>query len=90
MHASGTRAQTMCKVKSSETNDMALNSRNCWESNFNYETIIPSDTLMVYVFDASILETTSWDPVKANYLVLRRYDLSLQDLKDMSWTITYP
>ena len=51
---------------------------------------IDSDTLMVFVFDAHVLETTPWDTVKANYLVLKRYDLSLQDLENMNWTITYP
>jgi len=46
--------------------------------------------MMVYVFDAHVIETTAWDSVKANYLVLKRYDLSLDDLKRMNWTITYP
>ncbi len=47
--------------------------------------------VMVFVFDAQVLETTPpWDTVKAKYLVLKRYDLSLQDLESMNWTITYP
>jgi len=78
----------MYKVSSGETNSRALWSRNCWETNF--EVYLPSDTLMIYVFDAQVLETTPWDTVKANYLVLKRYDLSLQDLEKMDWTITYP
>ena len=48
------------------------------------------DTLAFYVFDAEVLETTPWDTVKANYMILKRYDLSLQDLESMNWTITYP
>jgi hypothetical protein len=48
------------------------------------------DKIMVFVFDAQVLEKTSWDSVKANYLVLKRYDLSLQALEDVNWTITYP
>ena len=27
--------------------------------------------------------------IKTNNLVLKRYDLKLQDLEDMNWTITY-
>ena len=48
------------------------------------------DTLSVFIFDAQVLETTSWDIVKAQYLVLKRYDLSLDDLNILNWIITYP
>jgi hypothetical protein len=48
------------------------------------------DTLSVFVFDAQVLETTPWDTVKANYLVLKRFDLSLDDLNKLNWIITYP
>jgi hypothetical protein len=51
---------------------------------------LDNKVLMVFIFDAKVLETTPWDTVKAKYLVLKRYDLSLQDLEDMNWTITYP
>jgi len=62
--------------------------RDCIETIFRYS--IPSDTLMVYVFDAGILESTSWDTIRANNLYLKRYDLSLQDLQMRNWTIIYP
>ena len=45
---------------------------------------------MYFIYDACILETTPWDTIKAKYIVLKRYDLSLQDLQQMNWTITYP
>jgi hypothetical protein len=45
---------------------------------------------MVFVFNAGLLETIPWDTIKANYLVMKRYDLSLPDLEEMDWTITYP
>jgi len=59
----------------------------CWESYF-YD--IPSDTLMVFIFDANVLETVPWDTVCANYMILKRYDLSLKDLQNSDWTIVYP
>lgn len=62
--------------------------RDCIEIAF--KDLISSDTLMVYVFDAETLEITPWDTVKANYMVLKRYDLSLEDLKKSDFTITYP
>ena len=76
------------KVLPGETNTRVLWDRDCIELAF--KDLIPSDTMMVYVFDAHVLETTPWDSVKANYMVLKRYDLSLQDLKNMNWTVTYP
>jgi hypothetical protein len=48
------------------------------------------DTLSVFVFDAQVLENTPWDTVKAKYLVLKRYDLSLDDLIKLNWIIIYP
>ncbi|MFN8205896.1 MAG: hypothetical protein U0T82_00610 [Bacteroidales bacterium] len=48
------------------------------------------DTLLVFIFDAPLLDSTPWDTVKANYLVLKRYDLSLDDLNSINWIITYP
>ena len=76
------------KVFPNESNTQALWRRDCIELAF--KDLISSDTLMIYVFDAQVLETTPWDTVKANYLVLKRFDLSLFDIKRMNWTITYP
>jgi hypothetical protein len=49
-----------------------------------------SDTLMMFFYDADMVDTTDWDIVVSDYLVLKRYDLSLEDLQGMNWTITYP
>jgi hypothetical protein len=75
------------KVLSNENNTQALWRRDCIELAF--KDLIPSDTLMIYVFDSEVLENTPWETVKTNYLILKRYDLSLQDLKNTNWTITY-
>lgn len=49
-----------------------------------------SDTAMVYVFDAHVLDTTPWDTIRARNLYIRRYDLSYYDFENNNWTITYP
>ncbi len=46
--------------------------------------------VMLYLIDKDVFDDQPWDSIKANYMVLERYDLSLQDLKQMNWTITYP
>ena len=76
-------------VSANNNNNLALPvSQGCYESN-NFNTI-DSDTMMIYIFDANVIETTSWDTVKAKNLYLKRYDLSLQDLQQSNWTIKYP
>lgn len=73
------------KVSSNTSNNSALWDESCLEYKFD-----TNDTLMIYVFDAEVLESTPWDTVKAKYLVLKRYDLSLEGLNRMNWTIIYP
>jgi hypothetical protein len=71
------------------TNESALKFGNakpqCGEDKFD-----SAPKLYVFVFDNQVLEANSWDDVKANNLYLKRYDLTLQDLKNSNWTITYP
>jgi len=76
------------KVLPNESNTQVLWGRDCIELAF--KDLIPFDTMMIYVFNAKVLEGNTWETVKANYLVLKRYDLSLEDLQRMNWTITYP
>ena len=54
-----------------------------------YEAAV-RETLMVFIFDAYTLEHTPWDTVVENYMVLKRYDLSLDDLNKLQWHVTYP
>ncbi|MDY0202419.1 MAG: hypothetical protein RBR40_15675 [Tenuifilaceae bacterium] len=46
--------------------------------------------LMYFLFDSLVLASVPWDSVRENYLIIKRYDLSLDDLNRMNWTITYP
>jgi len=59
--------------------------RQCIESEFNITT-----KFMCFIWDAQTLETVPWDTILQNYLILKRYDLTLQDLDSLNWTITYP
>jgi hypothetical protein len=59
--------------------------RCCWESKFEFR-----DTLMIFIFDETTLKTVPWDTIRKNYMILKRYDLSLEDLVRMDWRVTYP
>jgi len=60
----------------------------CYEAEFHPIGIF--DTIYVYVFYASVVENTPWEVVARDYLVLKRYDLTLEDLQRLDWKITYP
>jgi hypothetical protein len=59
--------------------------RGSWEGIFDI-----CDTLMIFIFDETTLNTVPWDTVRKNYLILKRYDLSLEDLEKLDWMVTYP
>lgn len=48
-----------------------------------------SDTLMIFIFDADLVDTTSWETVIKEYKILRRYDFGLDNLREINWTVTY-
>jgi hypothetical protein len=50
----------------------------------------PADTLSIYLFHFDTLNTNTWDQIRAGYKVLRRYDLSIQDLQNRNFRINYP
>ena len=71
-----------------------------WVSIIDY---IPSDTLLIFVLDASTMDSIGseliiWDSIYHSmdykqlydWLVNKHFVLSLEDLERMDWTITYP
>jgi len=77
---------TQKDIKCCKENKSALFSRSCIEDKFG--RVI--DTNFVYIFDAAVVENTSWEVIARDYLVLKRYDLTLEDLQRLNWKITYP
>jgi len=51
---------------------------------------LPKDTLSFYFFDANVIENEGWEKVRDEYLVLRRYDLSEDDLRTLDFTVPFP
>lgn len=46
--------------------------------------------LMLFLLDYETVESIKWDTIRKKYIVLKRYDLTKDDLDSMNWTITYP
>ena len=51
---------------------------------------LPKDTLSFYFFDPNVIENEGWEKVRDEYLVLRRYDLSEDDLRTLDFTVPFP
>lgn len=67
--------------------------RYIYDSGIEWDEIyskLPQDTMSVFIFHTDTLTKYTWREVREGYRVLKRYDLSLQDLEQMNWTITYP
>jgi hypothetical protein len=84
---------TLPETKQYVITEIKPDARYIYDSGIEWEEIyskLPKDTMSVYVFHTDTLQNVSWEDIRNNYKVLKRYDLSLDDLKRMNWTITYP
>lgn len=64
-----------------------------YDSSIEWEAIfdeLPRDTLSVFIFHTDTLNKYPWEKVRDEYMILKRYDLGLDDLKRQDYTITYP
>lgn len=64
----------------------SLESKKDW----NEVLVSPKDTLSIFILSKDTVDKYSWDKIRSDYNVLKRYDLSLDDLEKQDWTITYP
>ena len=73
--------------------DIKVSGKYYYYSSAKWEEIysnLPCDTMSVFIFHTDTLNKYGWQEVRDGYKILRRYDLSLKDIKKMKWTIPYP
>ena len=46
--------------------------------------------MSIYLFDAETVDNTPWETIREEYKVLKRYDLSLEDIQFLDYEISYP
>ena len=51
---------------------------------------LPKDTLSIFIFSTDTLNKYSWEEVRRDYKILKRYDLSIQDLELLDYKVYYP
>lgn len=57
---------------------------------FLYSVSSNSGIVEIFLFDSSIVASKPWDSITKNYMVLKRYDLTIDSINKMNTTITYP
>ncbi len=74
-------------VKAHSSNmDALIIHNNRWKNIFNRY----GGTLSFFVLDAEVVEKYSWDSIRDNYVILKRYDYTEADMIANDWTIVYP
>ena len=51
---------------------------------------LPKDTLSVYFFHPDTLAKYPWETIRKDYNILKRYDLSIEDMQLLDYEIVYP
>ena len=58
-----------------------------WQEDFKS---FPKDTLSIFIFSTDTLNKYSWEEVRRDYKILKRYDLSYEDCKLLKFRVPYP
>lgn len=58
-----------------------------WESNVS---CLKDSILIIVVLDTDTLQKYGWERVRKDYNILKRYDLTLEELETKQWKVTYP
>ena len=74
------------KMEPGKRKILLYNPCSTWKNFFEW---LPNDTLSVYIFHSDSLEYYSWDEIRDKYMILKRYDISLDDWKRMDYEIVY-
>ncbi len=50
----------------------------------------PSKKLCIFIFNGDTIDSYPWSKVRSDYKILKRYDVSLQDIENMGDIVEYP
>lgn len=65
-----------------------LGAGSCLETRIGY--INEYGIFMFFLFDSQVLKTMPWDTIVKYRMYLKKYDMTVADLNNSNWTITYP
>lgn len=67
--------------------NFSFTSKKPWEKVFEG---LPSDTLSIFIFHTDTIKNNTWNSIIDEYKVLKRYDLSIEDIQLLDYEIPYP
>lgn len=73
--------------------DVLPNQRNPLGSKIGWRNRIKNiedSTLILFLVDRDTLSTHSFEDIMSEYRITKRYDLTVEELESMDWTISYP
>ncbi len=50
----------------------------------------PEEVYRIFVFASDTIKKYGWEKAKNNYMILKRYDVTLKYIKENNWIITFP
>ncbi len=67
-----------------------IEKRDIGDAGFYYFPDIHGDTLRLFILDQDTINKYTWEKIRSDYKILKRYDLLYSDLAKIKWKITYP
>jgi len=71
------------RVKPCEKNSNGLAKSDCQDQD------VAQNRVIIYVFDAEVLANYSWGVIGRDYMVLKTYHPTLEEMQSSNWTITF-
>jgi hypothetical protein len=68
--------------------DSIVNYRSNWI--YSLTNIGSPGLLRIFFFDKDTVNNNSWENIVANYMIIKRYEYTLNDLDRLNWKITFP
>lgn len=64
-----------------------IDSKKRWEEVYKQ---LPADTLSIFIMNNDTVKNNDWQQIRAGYKIIKRYDLSLEELNRNNFEVNYP
>jgi hypothetical protein len=59
------------------------------DSKDEWNNVLPKDTILIYILNKDTVDVYSWETIKNEYKILKKFTLSLEDLENLDFTVSY-
>ena len=75
-------------VFSDSSSKISMPGRNGWEEYINEDC--SNQKLRIFLFDKELISTVPWERIYQEQKYTKKYELTVEELKQMSWEVNYP